>query len=240
MNLVRFDGRIPVVSIDQAELDKRNELIAKSDAVQPITEPSQEAFAVSCGIELSRLLKLAESSRKELKAPVLEVGKQIDQIAADYSTPIQQALDRVSSIVARWQESEKQRIIDEEKRKHEEFIRLEQERYALENQAKDLTKSIDSDETLDLAIKAEQEAIKAKTLADMAMTIQVAPICKSKGSVSGTEKFVEVLDVHALYKARPELVKLEAKVGAIKAVWSPGIEIPGVRCWQEAKASFRS
>lgn len=48
----------------------------------------------------------------------------------------------------------------------------------------------------------------------------------------------EVLDIHAVYRARPELCKLEIKASAVNATCVPEIPVPGLKMWFENVALF--
>lgn len=48
----------------------------------------------------------------------------------------------------------------------------------------------------------------------------------------------EVTDLDALYRARPDLCRIEAKASAIQAVCVPEMPVPGLKLWWEEKTIF--
>lgn len=72
------------------------------------------------------IIRRMETSRVEVKAPVLDLGRRIDKMAADFSQPIQAEFDRVKRLVSDHDAKEQARIA-EENRKREEAERRERE-----------------------------------------------------------------------------------------------------------------
>ena len=50
----------------------------------------------------------------------------------------------------------------------------------------------------------------------------------------------EVVDIRALFKARPDLCVIEPNNASIRAQIPYNQSLPGLRIWQEAKASVRN
>jgi hypothetical protein len=48
------------------------------------------------------------------------------------------------------------------------------------------------------------------------------------------------LDIHAVYKARPELVWLQLNLAAVNATCTATDIIPGLKLWNETRTSFRA
>ena len=71
--------------------------------------------------------------------------------------------------------------------------------------------------------------------------ITAPPPEKARAIGASTRRVVrwEVLDVRALYAARPELCTLEAKASAINATCFPEMPVPGLRLWWEDKTTIR-
>jgi len=62
---------------------------------------------------------------------------------------------------------------------------------------------------------------------------------RPEGITSRTSWKFEVVDIAALYAARPELCVITPNNAAIRAVVKMGAKIPGLRVWQEAAAIVR-
>jgi hypothetical protein len=251
MNLVKFEGGLPAVTLEADVVVQRDTALAEAWQIQSITCPADERVATIAGVSLKKILNAAEASRKDVKAPVLDVGKRIDGLAAEYVAPITAALARLGALLARWQEAERQRVAAEERARQAEIQRLEAERLAAEAEARRLQEAALESEAagfapatteavLEAAVQADTAALTARAQSDIAISAPLPAPQRTAGSVARMETIVEVFDVHALYAARPELVKLEPKVGALKSIWTPGMEIPGCKIYQQPVASFRS
>lgn len=84
--------------------------------------------------------------------------------------------------------------------------------------------------SLEAADKAEEAKAAAR-----AVVVPVPPP-KVAGIRLRQVQCHEVEDVLALYKARPDLVRLEPIRGAINAALEAGETLPGVRAWKEGRA----
>ena len=150
----------------------------------------------SCDIAQSRLRSLAsvrnavESSRKQVKAPVIDLGKKIDGIAADFVADVVAEESRLSGLVTEYAreqqrikreaelaaEQERQRV---ERERHEaemaaqrEAARIERERQAAEKAAHEAeiarlkAKAAQSEEGQRAAREAQEKALAAQREAE--------------------------------------------------------------------------
>ena len=173
----------------EAEKQKATILTA-ARAVVAVTD------ADSCDIAQSRLRSLAsvrtavESSRKQVKAPVIDLGKRIDGIAADFVADVVAEESRLSGLVTEYAreqqrikreaelaaERERQRV---ERERHEaemaaqrEAARIEQERQAAERAAHEAeiarlkAEAAQSEEGQRAAREAQEKALAAQREAE--------------------------------------------------------------------------
>jgi len=90
-------------------------------------------------------------------------------------------------------------------------------------------------------MKARLElAAEAKTDADFAVISNEAMPAEARAQGQTLRKVLkwEVTDLRALYLARPELCKLEAKASAINVSCVPEMPVPGLKLWWENAATF--
>ena len=90
-------------------------------------------------------------------------------------------------------------------------------------------------------MKARLElAAEAKTDADFAVIANEAMPAEAQAQGQTLRKVLkwEVTDLRALYLARPELCKLEAKASAINVSCVPEMPVPGLKLWWENAATF--
>ena len=169
----------------EAEKQKATILTA-ARAVVAVTDPD------SCDIAQSRLRSLAsvraavESSRKIVKAPVIDLGKRIDGIAADFVADVVAEEARLSGLVTEYAreqreaelaaEQERQRV---ERERHEaemaaqrEAARIERERQAAERAAHEAeitrlkAEAAQSEEGQRAAREAQEKALAAQREAE--------------------------------------------------------------------------
>lgn len=103
---------------------KEKSLLALS-AIKSVDAETLNATAGHLSVAAG-IIKRMENSRVEVKAPVLDLGRRIDKMAADFSGPMQDEYDRVKKLVSGHQEREAARVA-EENRKREEAERKERE-----------------------------------------------------------------------------------------------------------------
>lgn len=173
----------------EAETQKAT-ILSAARAVVAVTDPD------SCDIAQSRLRSLAsvrtavESSRKIVKAPVIDLGKRIDGIAADFVADVVAEEARLSGLVTEYAreqqrikreaelaaEQERQRV---EKERHEaemaaqrEAARIERERQAAERAAHEAeiarlkAEAAQSEEGQKAAREAQEKAVAAQREAE--------------------------------------------------------------------------
>lgn len=217
---------------------------------------------------VNRLLKEVESGRKEVKAPVLDLGRKIDATAEEFTAPLavaQRALQTVLTKDAEEQariarESEEQRQAELKRQQDEadakqaeldrqarqaEQVKAEAERKAreatdTESRAKAQQEAKEaSDKVSAVDAQKEKEAAQAKLQQAELIRQPVAP-AKASGTTVRTSWTFDVVDVHELLKARPELVELTVRRADVLALIRTGIrEIPGLNIRQETVANAR-
>ena len=90
------------------------------------------------------------------------------------------------------------------------------------------------------ARRALAEAEEAAAASTSAMMVPVPEVTKAKGSSQRRKMKVEILDLHLLYKARPDLVRLEANLAGINSTCTPELPIPGLRLTWETRTTTRA
>lgn len=246
----------------QAAISKARETVAISDLA------SEQAVVESIR-DINTLLKLAESSRTEVKAPVLALGKKIDEVAKTFCWDLEIEKERLSSILSRHQ-AEQRRIAQEAERKRlAELERIENERRASAKAEQDRIDKIAREEqakidaqmravkteadriAADQAIAAEAfrvESVKmereeAERLERLKPVVVAAPIVAPKPSGVTTREVwrFEVQSLELLAQNRPKLVRIEANTYAVNAALASGERtIPGLRIWSETQSTVRS
>jgi hypothetical protein len=222
-------------------------------AVDAVTDKDTMDLATRALAQVSGILKTLEESRNAVKAPVLKIGREIDSIAKEAAEELGREKARLKAGMDAYYREEarkaeaarrlSEKIADAKRQKEEEIIRAQQEEQRkLEEAAQKSNDQAESE-------RLQQEAAERARLADEAAKRQeeieakeVKAPEKSEGMIVRKVWKHRVTDIHALYKARPELVTLEAKTNAINAVIRQGgeREIPGLEIYEEIDTTVRS
>ena len=182
---------------------------------------------------LGALVKDVEAARKVVKEPVLELGKKIDTTAKEFVADVVAEKARIETALGTFQAAEQRRADAERRAAQEEADRLAREAAKAQREADRATNQGEADRTQQVAAQAETAAIEARVAA-----AEIAPVKPSGVAVRQPWKF-EVTDIKALFAARPDLCVIEPNNAGIRAQIPHNQNIPGLRIWQEAKASVR-
>lgn len=246
---------------------KMSALVASSQ-IEIVTNAEENATAVAAQAELTALIKWIESERKELKAPVIKLGREIDDAAENAVKELkseqtriagevgsyQQELAEVARVAARKAAEEAARI-EREAREEQERIEREQRaaadaarrvameeaakaRNAAELQAAQERAKAEADR-IDAEAKAAQE--NAAKNAQQALSFIPAPEAPQtvKGQAVREDWEITVSDIHLLYRANPNCVSLEPRLSEIRNLLAMGIVPKGVVAKKVIKSGVR-
>jgi hypothetical protein len=217
----------PQIELSPAAFNARTLALEASGRIKAIASVADLDAAASALTKLKALTRSVEDSRKEVKAPVLEVGRRIDAVAKDYLTSLELEAKRLSVIVGSYQEAQRRKA----EKEREEAARVQAEALAELN-----VKQAEALEAGDEAAADDARAEAADKIAASQLAVIDAEGPKPPGIVTRTSWKFEVVDITALHSARPELCIIEPNNAAIRAVVKTCAQIPGVRVWQEAGA----
>lgn len=228
------------VSIDPIARSDRDAYLDDARAITKIDTDQDFAAAGEMVVTLKRWVKSAEDTRKEVKAPVVDLGRRIDHLTAELVTPLEIEQNRLSQLRGKYMAAKE----EAERKRQQELQRIERERIAAEEKAKreadEAILKAKSIEAAELAIAQENERKKQAAEAAVAEAKQVAPVFSLPRKVKGVNMvpvwMFEVLDINLLHKHNPDLVLLTPKQSVINSAIAAGHhEIPGLRIWQEHK-----
>ena len=258
----------PAVQIATDAYAKRDAAIQDASTVRVVRDALTSQMAVDALRPIKELAKAVEKHRKEIKEPVLALGRLIDGTAKEFCVALEQEEARITKLlntyqaeqdrIAREEEAKRQaeirRLQDEERKRQEEAARKEREAKAAQEAAERAAREavnaeerkvameqarLADEERRRLAAQAAQEAAIARQAEAKAMQPTQTPQRSEGASVQRPWAF-DLIDVNALHKARPELVELTVKRSEILARIRAGErEIPGVKIYQETKVSVR-
>ena len=194
------------------------EALMSSKGIQTVDDGFEATIAAEAQSALRHLIKGIEESRKDAKAPVLEIGRQIDGVAKDYIEDVKAEESRIAQLLGAFQ------IVERDKKIAAERQARIQEQKVMAGAAQQLDADIDYTELMDdaqaqIATLRKEAASKHDAVAGV--------------KVRKTIKF-EVESEAKLMAARPDL--FSPNESKIRAALKLTITIPGIKAWEEIKA----
>ena len=184
-----------------------------------VVDDVEAGMAVDLRSKIKTHIKEAEADRKDKKAPALELGRRIDNI--------------FNGIIDTFTEAD---TIIAEKLKHFQMEKLRLQREAEAKQLAEYQKKIAAEQA-----KAKKEKREAEIVAPPPVILP--PDTTIRGSQGSTtfKTFwdYKVTDLQALYKARPDLVKLEEKRREVLEAIKTNHAIPGLEIFENMNAPGR-
>lgn len=229
----------PAVTIDQSAIAMRQSAIQDAREIKTIQSPGDVALATEVVRSLKQLSSACETARTQIKAPVLDLGRQIDAKAKEFSAELDAESSRILRMVGSYQ-AEQEHIREAELRKQQqERERIERERIEAERKAIEEAKGAQTEQQLELAErKVEQAAVVAEQQKAAIAPVQTVQTVAGL-SVKPVKKF-EVVDLRRLYEFNPQFVELSAKASVINAALKAGAtDIPGLRIYEDVSTRVR-
>ena len=194
------------------------EALMSSKGIQTVDDGFEATIAAEAQSALRHLIKGIEESRKDAKAPVLEIGRQIDGVAKDYIEDVKAEESRIAQLLGAFQ------IVERDKKIAAERQARIQEQQVMAGAAQQLDADSDYTELMDDA-QAQIATLRKEAAAKHDAVAGV--------KVRKTIKF-EVESEAKLMAARPDL--FSPNESKIRAALKLTITIPGIKAWEEIKA----
>lgn len=233
-----------LVRISDNLIEEQNKLCALADGITKISNAQDQENAVRIASDIKAFMNEVEAARKELKKPIIDIGKTLDETVKTFVTKTDISFSKVMQMLAVWQQAEQvraQRIRDEEEAKRREALRLAAEQEAELNRKKEQAKTEMEKEALEIELEKKGQEFR-ETIIESHAAVAVAAPTKAKGmSVAKVYDF-EVEDIHKVYQHNSALVKLEANTVVIKSLLRQGMkECPGLKIFEaETKVNVRA
>jgi hypothetical protein len=103
MNELVLRGFSGVPEVTQEAWRLKREALAAAKPVARVETPEQQTYAVEALRKLKEVRTGLEASRKAVKAPVLDLGRKIDEIARDFGDDIERQYGRISGLINHYQ-----------------------------------------------------------------------------------------------------------------------------------------
>lgn len=116
---------LPVFEFNGSAKEAKEKALATAALIGKVTDRDSKIIAVRAQQELKRVLNDIEKARKALKEPLLNAGRQLDNLCATESLALEQEMGRVSNVVKEFDDAERRRVLEEERLQREELARIE-------------------------------------------------------------------------------------------------------------------
>lgn len=239
MQLIKEVIQLPVAySITGEQEETRNEIALRASAVVAVIDVPSLELAGASAKEIRRHLKDVEDARVTLTAPLLAAQRLLKSLSDDYCKPLADELKRLERMATDFNDAEKRRVQEAERVRIMAFQRANQERLEAEEKARKSALKINTDGQLAKAMQTEQAALEAAQKAQDILRAPTAEVAKAKGQ--SVRKYLkhEVLDIKAVYAARPELCHIEIKPAAVQATCVPEVPVPGLHLYWQERSTF--
>lgn len=224
--LKRDDTKLSVL-IDPSALELKEEALASASLIRIVENETQQNTAVEAGQEIKVLLDKCEASRKQVKEPVLDLGRSIDKKAAEFEQELRLEYDRITKLLGNYQA-----LLASKKRDAEALAKFELDahnRKVLEETAK--ATHVDQVQEIRERAAQEQQAI------ERAHRVEV-PV--AKGQTVKPDWEITVDNYLTLATNHPECVTITEKIGAIKNLLAAGKMVKGVTAKPITKSQIRA
>ncbi len=153
----------PTVATSETAVALRDQALQDAREIVTIQSHADVTYATEVLRQVKSLASNCEKSRVEIKAPVLDLGKAIDNAAKAYNVPLDAEANRIARLIGGYQ-AEQERIREAElRRQQQERERIERERAEAERKALEEAKGAQTEQQLELAeAKIEQVAVVAE------------------------------------------------------------------------------
>jgi len=240
------------IQIVPAAFTMRQDVLDDSATIIAVTTPGNQKAAVDAARAIASLIKAVETSRKEAKAPVLDLGQRIDATAKEFIKDVLAEEARLKRLLTDYEieqrrlamEAERKRQEEERKLRVAEMARLEEIRNREQAARRDAMMA----ETEAQRIAAERARACAEfdraAAAAAATRIAAAPApiqpVKAAGTVVRDEWNFEVTDLTGFAAAHPELVEITVKRAAVLQKIRAGCrQLAHARIFEETKVGVR-
>lgn len=167
------------VTISPDALTIRDSAITDARAIVLIADDFTLECAAESFVALNKILRAVESERKLVKAPVLNLGTDIDTKAKDFVAPVKTESERLDGMITSYRDKKRREAEELERQRQAELARIEKEKAdAAESEQKRIAD----------AAKAEADRKKAEEQAQCAFTPQELNDAQAKAKAAEAEQ----------------------------------------------------
>lgn len=234
------------IAVSEEAVLVKQKLLTASKTLEIVWDSPTQSLAVEHMKDLKGMSKSVEKVRKEIKEPIIELARQIDAAAKNFTGDLDAEYNRLQALVNKFQSvcAEREEKLRKEalQAQRQAELKLLEEQKALEKKAEGAIGQRKLDlsakaEALEIENKAKAEALRQEAERKLAIA---APVKSTGLTVSKVPRY-EVVNLTALYSARPDLCKLEESASKInEAIRGGAKDVPGLKIWWETQSTVRT
>jgi hypothetical protein len=128
--IIASNRDLPTFSFNPPAIEAKRLALERAALIAKVTDRDSKIIAVRAQTELKKVFTSFEKARLEKTEPLLNAQRAFKRMVDLEKLPLEQEYERVSRVVAVFDEEERCRVADEERKQREELARIEREKQA--------------------------------------------------------------------------------------------------------------
>jgi hypothetical protein len=232
---------VECMTLDAQDLVKG--LLTQAAKMAAVTTPAGQQAAAELAVRLRRTAKMMEEQRQKYVKPFNTVVGKINEIVGGASGKLVEEQRRLERLNTQFAVAEQKKAQEAEAERLRKVAALSQQTQQAEQVADELAGKARGPKTLEKAVAAQQQVESLKEQKAALIAAPAPAPSKAKGQSLQKKPRYKVVDVVALYGARPYCCKLDPKPAAIASTCfpsgpdfteeAPDRSVPGLELWWE-------
>jgi hypothetical protein len=208
----------------------RAAILQRSAQIVEVVDELDADLAMDAIRDINGHLKAVEACRKEVKAPVLELGKAIDRAAAEHVAALETEKQRIERLSSGYIAAQRRAREEAEAKARMEARRLMAEAEEARRKAEEEARAAGHNEQAIAHVVTQVTIDAAKAAQEVQAEARAAHVVP-KGVGIRTKVHFKILDERAMHAARPDLFSPDES--KIRKAIGLTHKIPGLQVWTE-------
>jgi hypothetical protein len=128
--IIASTRQLPAFEFNVSAKEAKEVALRNAALIAKVSDRDSKIIAVRAQQGLKKVISDIEKARKELKEPLLNAGRQLDNLCARETLELDKEFGRVSNAVKEFDDAERRRVLEEERLQRLELERIEAEKQA--------------------------------------------------------------------------------------------------------------
>lgn len=197
--IIASTRQLPTFEPNKWFVEDKSKALEKAALIGKVTGHDSKVIAVRAQQELKGLIAAIEKTRKQLKEPILDAGRRLDNLCASETLELEKEFGRISNAVREFDDAERRRVLEEQRRQQEELERIEREKQAelkriadeqarVEREAREAREAAERAAAEATSKKEREAAAKAKAEADRLASEAAAKAAQAQAVAAAVEE----------------------------------------------------